>query len=115
MMSMQRPVLRASILSAVHECRACQLSWLKSISSQTIPADEFEVIVVDASGEGSYEDGLGSFGAGTATPGNITYHGIERGGRARALNHALDLAGSDLIIFLADDFVVSPDFVAAHL
>ncbi len=114
-MSMQRSGLRASILSAVHQCRASQLSWLRAISSQTIPAHEFEVIVVDASGEGTYQEGLRCFGAGTATPDNISFHIIERGGRARSLNRALDLARSDLIIFLADDFVVSSDFVAAHL
>src|SRR5439155_18926977 len=112
---MQNSRLRASVLSAVHTCRTCQVSWLHAINSQTIPADEFEVLVVDASGESAYEDGLRSFCAGRATPTNFSYHCIERGGRARALNYALGLAQSDLVIFLADDFVVSPDFLAAHL
>src|SRR5205814_10198674 len=46
---------------------------------------------------------------------HISYHQIAPHGRARALNHALSIAKSDLIIFLADDFVAETELIASHL
>jgi GT2 family glycosyltransferase len=107
--------LRASVLTAVHGDRPCRALWLAALSSQMIPADEFEAIVVDASGEENCQLKSADFFAGMEPPGNMSYQCIAHGGRARALNHALNVAKSDLIIFLTDDFVVDPHFLAAHL
>ena len=103
---------RASIVSAVHEFRACEELWLEGMIRQTLPSREFEVIMVDAVGHPTYQQLLRQF---CSNADHISYHQIPAHGRARALNHALSIAKSDLIIFLADDFVADPKLVAGHL
>ena len=107
--------LRASIVSAVGEYRSGLKPWFRALSSQTVPKDSYEIIVVDSSHQIDYQTALARFRAETEASGNISYHRANRGGRALALNRALDLAGAELIIFLGDDFVVPPEFVEAHL
>ena len=103
---------RASIVTAVHEFRACEELWLKGMMKQTFPGEAFEVILVDAVGHPTYQPLIKQF---CSNADHVSYHRIPAHGRARALNHALSIAKSDLIIFLADDFVAEPDLVASHL
>ena len=103
---------RATVVTAIHEFRACEESWLQAMMNQNLPTDEFEVILVDAVGHPTYQALMKQFCAGAR---HIAYRQIPPHGRARALNHALSLAKSDLVIFLADDFVAGPEFVASHL
>ena len=103
---------RASIVTALHEFRACEELWLEAMMKQTLPSQEFEVILVDAVGHPTYQQLMKQF---CSNAGHISYHQIPAHGRARALNHALSIAKSDLIIFLADDFVAGPELVASHL
>jgi GT2 family glycosyltransferase len=103
---------RASIVTAVHEFRACEELWLEAMIKQTLPSEEFEVIMVDAVGHPTYRQLMKEF---CSNADHISYHQIPAHGRARALNHALSIAKSDLIIFLADDFVAGPELVASHL
>ena len=79
---------------------------------QTLPGEEFEVILVDAVGHPTYGQLMKRF---CSSARHISYHQIPAHGRARALNHALSIAKSDLIIFLADDFVAGPKLIASHL
>ncbi len=46
---------------------------------------------------------------------DITYHRINRHGRAAANNYGILHAKADLLLFLADDFVPMPGLVAEHL
>lgn len=103
---------RATIVTALHEYRACEELWLKAITNQSVPSEQFEVIVVDGVGHPSYRQLLAELGDSNQ---NITYEQIPCHGRARALNHALSLARSPVVIFVADDFVIDKDFVATHL
>jgi GT2 family glycosyltransferase len=103
---------RASIVTAVHEFRACEELWLEAMMKQSLPGGEFEVILVDAVGHPTYQRLVKQF---CSSADHISYHQIPAHGRARALNHALSIAKSDLIIFLADDFVAEPEMVASHL
>jgi GT2 family glycosyltransferase len=79
---------------------------------QTLPGGEFEVILVDAVGHPTYRRLMKQF---CSSADHISYHQILAHGRARSLNHALSIAKSDLIIFLADDFVAGPELVDSHL
>ncbi len=79
--------------------------------NQTLSPDQFEVVLVDAVGHPTYKNLLQGIGGAT----NIKYEQIPSHGRARALNHALSIAQSDLVIFLADDFVVDANFVSTHV
>src|SRR2546423_10121413 len=103
---------RASIVTALHEFRTCEELWLEAIMKQTLPSEEFEVILVDAVGHPTYQQLMKQF---CSNARHVSYHQIPAHGRARALNHALSIAKSDLIIFLADDFVAGPELVAGHL
>jgi GT2 family glycosyltransferase len=107
-----KTVPRASIVTAVHEFRACEELWLEAMMKQTLPGGEFEIIMVDAVGHPTYQQLMKQF---CSQADHISYHQIPAHGRARALNHALSIAKSDLIIFLADDFVAEPELVASHL
>jgi GT2 family glycosyltransferase len=103
---------RATVVTAVHEFRACEELWLEAMMKQTLPGGEFEVILVDAAGHPTYPQLMKQF---CSNARHISYHQIPAHGRARALNHALTIAKSDLIIFLADDFVPEPELVTSHL
>jgi GT2 family glycosyltransferase len=45
----------------------------------------------------------------------VSYRQLPAGGRARSLNLALEQARAPLVVFLADDFIVRPDFLERHL
>ena len=106
---------RVSIVTGIHEYRTCERKWLAAARAMTIAADEFEVILVDGSRHPNYEEIFRAFSAGVPDQSNIFYHRIKRGGRAASLNFAIERARADLIIFLADDFIIGPDFVRTHL
>lgn len=80
---------------------------LDSLTRQTLPADRFEVLVVDN-------------GSGDETPAVVRSFGARvRGlhepiaGLSRARNHALARAASPLIAYLDDDAVAEPGWLAA--
>lgn len=103
---------RATIVTALHEYRACEELWMQAVANQSLPSDQFEVIVIDAVGHPNYADLLSEL---KLSGGNIIYKQIPRHGRARALNHALSLASSPIVIFVADDFVIDQSFVETHI
>ena len=107
--------MRASIVTATDDHPPNPELWFQSLDAQTLSADRYEVIVVDATHETDYQAALTRFRSGREIRIDISCHRIRRGGRARALNHALELAKGDVVIFLGEDFVVSPGFVEAHL
>ena len=106
---------RISIVSAVHDHPPDHQLWFQTLNSQTLPADLYEVIVVDALHQVDYQAALARFHAKAEARADISCHRVARGGRARALNRALELATGGIIIFLGDDFVPPPEFAEAHL
>jgi GT2 family glycosyltransferase len=90
-------------------------AWFQSLANQTLPADSYEVLIVDSSHTTSHGADFHDFNQTGRASGNISYHRIERGGRARALNYGLNLASADVIVFLGDDCQVPPNFAEAHL
>jgi len=105
--------LRASVVTSIHEYRGCEEAWLESMRTQTACSDEFEVILVNSSKYSEYERFINQLANGTGP--SISYHRLSPRGRAESLNQALDLAKGEVIIFLTDDFVAPPHFVATHL
>jgi GT2 family glycosyltransferase len=106
---------RVSIVSAVDDHPPDLQLRFQALNSQTLPADLYEVIVVDATHQVDCQAALMRFRAGTEMRADISCHRVERGGRALALNRAVELATGNLVIFLGDDFVPPPEFAEAHL
>jgi glycosyltransferase involved in cell wall biosynthesis len=109
-MSMEsRP--RASVVIPTYERRLSVERTLQALSAQTIPADQFEVVVsIDGSMDGTREmiDAC-------RTPYRLVAQWERNRGRAAACNRGLALARGDVIVLLDDDMEPTPGFLAAHL
>ena len=107
---------RVSIVSAVDGQHLVDAQlWFSALNNQTLAADDYEVLLVDADHPPDYPAALTRFRAETEVRANISYHRTKPGGRPRALNRALELANGNLIIFLGNDFVAPSGFAEAHL
>lgn len=86
---------------------------LDSLRSQTVPPGDFEVVVVDdCSGPETVEI---LTGAEATMPTLRWVSQPENRGPAAARNRAIEMASSDLLLFLDDDIVASPTLVERHL
>jgi glycosyltransferase involved in cell wall biosynthesis len=81
---------------------------LASLRAQTY--SDFQLIVVDDGGSGRAGDLLRRH----APEIDVVYLREPHRGRAAARNKGLEHVGGDLVVFLDDDRIVSPDFLAAH-
>lgn len=103
---------RISVLIATYERPELLYACLKSFAAQTLPRDEYEVVVVD---DGSKGDDLAAiletFGADL----HVTGIRIEHGGRSAAKNHAVFLARAPIVLFFDDDDRATPDYLERHL
>jgi GT2 family glycosyltransferase len=110
--------VRVSIISAVDDHPPDPQIWFKAMGHQTLPPEMYEILVMDASHVADYESPLAQFRATTTDKeraARISYHRVERGGRAQALNRGLELATGEVIVFLGDDYVPSVNFAEVHL
>ena len=86
---------------------------LAALAQQSLPPEQYEVIVVlDGSSDGSAE-----FLAGwqAARMPRLRWHWQTNAGQALARNQGARLARSPLLLFLDDDIVAEPDLLAVHL
>jgi GT2 family glycosyltransferase len=104
---------RASVLISV------QHEWLtgtlRGLMKQTLPFDDFEVIVVDAGESANFASAVNEVVANPECDMQLLALRAVQGGRARAHNVALRLARGQVVVFLADDFVPPETFLEAHL
>ena len=103
--------LRASVVIPTYNRRSFLMQTLESLNHQSIDFERFEVVVgVD----GSTDDTVDAL---TALKTRYSLRWVYRpnGGAAAATNTAARDARHEIIIFLDDDQVASPELVAVHL
>src|ERR1700730_9155135 len=85
---------------------------IEHIESQTVPRDQYEVIVID---NDSSDDTRNVLEQKVATYSNLKYGFQEKPGAAATRNAGLRLAKNDLILFIDDDVQATPSLIQAHL
>ncbi len=107
----RRQAKHASVIIATFNRRQLLGQVLQALIRQTVPHDDFEVVVVD---DGS-ADGTLDWLAQQRFP--FQLHAIRQvnTGPSGARNAGIAAASGDIIIFLDDDLVPTPDLVREHL
>jgi cellulose synthase/poly-beta-1,6-N-acetylglucosamine synthase-like glycosyltransferase len=95
--------LRASVIIPAYNAEAVLPRCLQALEHQTIPQDQYEVIVVD---DGSMDDT-----AKVADAGGATVISSEHVGPAAARNAGAQLARAEIIVFTDADCEPTPDFL----
>src|SRR5690349_7108993 len=103
--------LSASIIIPTYNRRQLLMRTLAGLNHQSVPTDRYEVVVaIDGSTDGSLE---------SLSDLHITYrlHAFyqDNKGLAAARNLGAQHAQNDILIFLDDDQISTPDLVLAHL
>jgi len=108
-MSTQRPALSA-ILCTYNRSTLLRQA-LEALCCQTLPAERFEVIVID---DGS-TDGTAQTVDGFRGLLPLQYIHQGNSGLAAAKNRGIDAASGDIVLFVDDDDVMDPDCLRQHL
>ena len=104
---------RLSVVTPTHRRPDLLDRLLRSLAEQTVPAEEFEVIVVDDASGDETPDVLSRW-----TAAHPTFHSSSFAsgrGPASARNLGVHRAQGEVILFLDDDVEAVPDLVATHL
>lgn len=97
------------IIPTYNRCRSVN-RLLAALAKQTFPKDNYEVIVsIDGSDDGTIEM-INNFDS----PYLLRSKWILNSGRASARNHGIALAEGDILIFLDDDMIPTPNLISAH-
>jgi glycosyltransferase involved in cell wall biosynthesis len=102
---------KLSIVIATLNRQASLLRLLEQISIQTLPAHDFETIVVD---DGSRESVASVLHLRTF-PYPLTILRSERTGASAARNRGIECSSGEIIVILDDDVQIAPDFLVRHL
>ena len=103
--------MKLTVLIPTHSKLALLKRTLASLSRQSYPADDFDVVVVDDGSTDDTPEFLKSFHA------NYTVQHLRldaNRGRAYARNRGLEKARGDVVVFLDDDMELVPEFLASH-
>jgi GT2 family glycosyltransferase/serine acetyltransferase len=103
--------LVASVVIPTFNRLALLTRLLQQLGRQTVPADRFEVIVVDDGSLVKAKDSVPRLGL----PPGVRFEEQLNQGAAAARHHGARLARGNVLIFIDDDMQVSPDFIAQHL
>jgi glycosyltransferase involved in cell wall biosynthesis len=99
-----------SVVIASRNRRELLTRTLRALERQTYPADRFEVLVIL---DGSTDDSADAV-QGLSTPYRLRVLEQEHRGAAVTRNRALREVAHPLVVFLDDDIVPAPEFLAAH-
>jgi len=103
---------RLSVLVATYDRPELLAECLEGFCEQTLPVDEFELVVVDDGSPGPRTEAvLREFAA--RLP--LTWVRIEHAGRSAAKNLAVLLARGELVLFFDDDDIPASELLAEHL
>jgi GT2 family glycosyltransferase len=102
---------RASVVIPTYRRRDAAVRLVRALANQTIPASDYEVVVV-ANGP---DDGTREALAALEVPYSLRVFYRDTPGRAAARNAGVSVARGDVIIMLDDDMEPIPGFVAAHV
>lgn len=84
---------------------------LESLSQQTVPSERYEIIVINDGGAFEIEGVVDKW----SNLLDLKYVYIPKSGPAVARNMSIDYASADIIMFLNDDVVLTPHYLAEHL
>jgi GT2 family glycosyltransferase len=104
-------MVRASVIVATYDRKGPLARLLATLANQTVPRDDYEVIVVD---DGSREDVTPVVSA-FAKAMQVSVLRQENSGVAVARQRGVERARGEIVIFLDDDMLAAEDFVAQHL
>ena len=107
--AMRTPMV--SVIVATYNRADAVARLLSNLAEQTLPAEQFEVIVVD---DGSKEPAEARL-RGLATPFRLEVVTQANAGPAAARHRAITRASGELLVIVDDDMRVRPDFLAAHV
>ena len=103
--------IRASVVIPTYQRRDSVRQALEALARQTLPPEEFEVVIsIDGSDDGTREL-LEAF----RTPFPLVVLWQPNRGRAAACNAGLRASQGALLVLLDDDMEPAPEFLAAHL
>lgn len=105
--------LRASVIIPTYNRQAVLAKTLTALYSQTVPAELYEIVIVDDGSTDGTADMVASFRSRRGP--RLIYHWQENKGRSAARNKAVCLASNELLIFVDSDLIPCSRFVAAHL
>ncbi len=84
---------------------------IESLQAQTLPASEFDIWVIDNSPDSDARKASAARWGGIA---GLTYATTDRPGLSNARNLAVQYAKGDVIVYMDDDAVASPDLLSAY-
>jgi glycosyltransferase involved in cell wall biosynthesis len=105
------PDLPVNVVVATHDRRTLLLETLRGLARQTLPADQFAVIVVDDGSDPPVRPELERLDL----PYRLTILEQANRGAAAARHHGILHAHGEIIVIVDDDMGIPPDFLAEHL
>jgi glycosyltransferase involved in cell wall biosynthesis len=103
--------LRATVCIPTRNRRALLLQTLETLDRQTLPIEDFDVIVAD---DGSTDDTVPALDS-LKTGYRLSVVQSEGRGSAAARNAAATTAAAEVLVFLDDDQLASPELLEAHI
>ncbi|RYZ65692.1 MAG: glycosyltransferase family 2 protein, partial [Proteobacteria bacterium] len=114
--SADMPTPELSVVVATYNRPESLLRILRELEAQICDPSRFEVVVVD---DGSLEDTTAKVRQAVAGGGfgrlTLELYRQPNGGAARARQKGAELARGALVLFVDDDMLLPPEFVASHL
>lgn len=103
---------RISVLVATYDRPELLARCLDGFAAQTVPATDFEIVVID---DGSPGDGTRRVLERAAEALPLVWAHVAHAGRSAAKNLAVMLARGDVVVFFDDDDRPTPELLAEHL